>query len=433
MNIAIIGAGYVGLTSAAVFAKLGHKVWVLDTAQEKIRLLKHGKVHFYEPQLPELIRGAVKKKQLVPTESYAVALKSADVIFVCVGTPPLETGESDLSQVFHAAEQIAKYLKKDCVVVMKSTVPVGTTEKIKEIIKKKTAVSFDVASSPEFLREGSAVSNTLYPDRIVIGVESNHTAKILTAKILLKLHEKLLGERVITDLRTAEIIKYASNAFLATKISFINEIANLCDSVGANVDDVALGMGLDPRIGKAFLKAGIGYGGSCFPKDTKALHRVAISNAYNFKLLKAVIEVNQTQRRLFLGKVRRELGTLEKKNIGVLGLAFKNNTDDVRESAAMDIIQWLINEGANVKAYDPKAMQNAKKIIHKLKICKKPEEVALKADALLILTEWEEFKNLPWPLIKKKMRDAIIFDGRNLINPQSIRKYGFKYMSIGRP
>lgn len=429
MNIAIIGAGYVGLTSAAVFAKLGHKVWILDKAREKIRLLKKGEVPFYEPELPELIREAIKKKQLVPANRYAEALKSAEVIFICVGTPPLPTGESDLSQVFSAAGEIAKHIKKDCVIVIKSTVPVGTTEKIKKIIKEKNPqADFSLAQCPEFLREGSAVENTLNPDRIIIGAESPHTAKIL-----LKLHEKLPGERVITDLRTAEIIKYASNAFLATKISFINEIANLCDEVCANIDDVALGMGLDPRIGKAFLKAGIGYGGSCFPKDTKALHRVAISHAYNFKLLKAVIEVNRMQRRLFLGKVRRYLGGFAKKNIGVLGLAFKNNTDDIRESAAIDIVNWLIKEGARITAFDPKAMLNAKKTIPKLKTCKKAEDVAKGANAILILTEWSEFQKLPWERMKRAMRTPLIFDGRNLLNPKEMKRIGFRYVSVGRP
>lgn len=429
MNIAIIGAGYVGLTSAAVFAKLGHKVWILDKAREKIRLLKNGKMPFYEPQLPELVREMVKKKLLMPTESYTSALKSAEVVFICVGTPPTETGESDLSQVFSAAEQIAKHIKKDCVVVIKSTVPVGTTEKVKKIIKEKNPpADFSLACCPEFLREGSAVENTRNPDRIVIGAESPRTAATL-----LKLHEKLPGERIITDLRTAEIIKYASNAFLATKISFINEIANLCDEVNANIDDVALGMGLDPRIGKAFLKAGIGYGGSCFPKDTKALHRVAISHAYNFKLLKAVIEVNRMQRRLFLGKVRRYLGGFAKKNIGVLGLAFKNNTDDIRESAAIDIVQWLLKEGARVTAFDPKAMENAKKIIPKLKTCKKVEDVARHADAILILTEWAEFQKLPWERIKKSMRTPLVFDGRNLLAPKEMKRIGFRYVSVGRP
>lgn len=429
MDIAILGAGYVGLTAGASFAKLGHKVWLVDTSSEKIRLLRAGRVPFFEPGLPELVKEGIRKKKLMVTNNYRNAAEHAEIIFICVGTPTLTSGESDLSQVWDAAKSIRKYLVGNYrLIVMKSTVPVGTAEKLKTFIAEKSRAHFDVASCPEFLREGRALENTLSPDRIIIGAE---TAR--AKNLLLRLHEKLPGERVTTDLRTAELIKYASNAFLATKISFINEMANLCEMVGANVDHVALGMGLDPRIGKAFLRAGIGYGGSCFPKDTKALHHAAASNLYNFKLLKAVIEVNRMQRRLFLGKVRRHLGGFAKKNIGALGLAFKNNTDDVRESAAIDIVKWLLKEGARVTAFDPKAMENAKKIIPKLKTCKKAEEVARRADAILILTEWGEFKKLPWERMKKAMRTPLVFDGRNLLNPKEIRKMGFQYVSVGRP
>lgn len=428
MKIAIIGAGYVGLTSAAVFASLGHSVWLLDKDKIKIKTLKSGRVPFYEPELPELLKKSLSKGSLKPTLSFSEAIPDADVIFICVGTPMSKNGEADLSQVFAAAESIAKQLKKYSVIVNKSTVPTGTTERVKNIIRKIAGVSFDVASCPEFLREGNAVYNTLNPDRIVIGTETK-----CAEKVLLRLHEKLPGGRVTTDIRTAEIIKYASNAFLATKISFINEIANLCEEVGTNVEDVALGMGLDPRIGKDFLKPGIGYGGSCFPKDTRALHLIAHSNSYTFKLLKAVIEVNQTQRRNFLGKVRRAVGDLKGKKIGALGLAFKNNTDDIRESAALNIIDWLIKEGGRVKAFDPKANANAKKNLPALTVCKKPEECFLKTDAVLILTEWPDFKFLPWTALKKKMRHPIVIDGRNLLDPIEMRKFGFKYISVGRP
>jgi len=289
-------------------------------------------------------------------------------------------------------------------------------------------VSFDVASCPEFLREGTALQDTLNPDRILIGADADQARELLLAA-----HDRLPGVRVITDIRTAEVIKYASNAFLATKISFINEMANLCDDVGANVDDVARGMGLDKRIGPAFLKAGIGYGGACFPKDTKALHSIAFHHDYDFKLLKSVIEVNQHQRRHFLRKVRQALGTVEGKKIGVLGLAFKNNTDDVRESAALDVIAWLLRAGAEIKAYDPQAEANATAIIPHLVTCPAPHEVAHDADALLLLTEWEEFANLDWQHIKTLVRDPLLIDGRNLLDPKSMRDLGWRYHSVGRP
>ncbi|MBI5413852.1 UDP-glucose/GDP-mannose dehydrogenase family protein [Candidatus Peregrinibacteria bacterium] len=428
MKIAIIGAGYVGLVSAAVFSKLGHKVCVVEKNKDRVANLKAGKAPFYEPNLPELLKEATKSGKLSVTDDYAQAIPNAEVIFICVGTPMLANGEPDLSYVFGAAKDIAHHIKNYCVVVDKSTVPVGTTEKVKKIIADATKLDFDVASCPEFLREGSAIENTLNPDRIVIGTDSKRARDIL-----LEVHGKLPGERVTTDIRTAEIIKYASNAFLATKISFINEIANLCDEVGANVDDVAVGMGLDPRIGKAFLKAGIGYGGSCFPKDTKALHHMALSKDYNFKLLRAVIEVNGSQRRKFMGTIRNKLGDLNEKNIGVLGLAFKNNTDDVRESAALDIISWLTKEGAKVKGYDPEAMPNAKKALPALTTVNKAEDVAVDADAILILTEWSKFVDLNWAEMRRKVKNPVILDGRNLLNSVKMRKLGFKYYSVGRP
>lgn len=429
MRIAILGAGYVGLTAGACFAKLGNTVWLVEKAPEKIRLLKSGRVPFFEPDLAQLLKEGIQKKKLFVTNDYRSAVEHAEVIFICVGTPTLSSGEADLSQVWDAAKSVRKHLGREYrLIVMKSTVPVGTAEKLKMFLRENSRANFDVASCPEFLREGRAVENTLHPDRIVIGAETERAKNLL-----LKLHKKLPGKRVITDLRTAELIKYASNAFLATKISFINEIANLCDAVGANVDDVALGMGLDPRIGKAFLRAGIGYGGSCFPKDIKALHHAALSNRYTFKLLKAVIEVNHTQRRLFLEKVRRQLRSFAKKNIGVLGLAFKNNTDDIRESAAMDIVKRLLKEGARVTAFDPKAMENAKKAIPMLKTAAKAEQVAQRADAILILTEWTEFQKLPWKKMKKAMRTPLVFDGRNLLDPKEMRKMGLRYVSVGRP
>lgn len=427
-----------GLTSAAVYAKLGHTVYAVRKDVDKVEMLKRGEVPFYEPGLSELVKEGVQSGKLIPTTQYAEAVPDAEVIFICVGTPPLSSGEADLAQVFAAAKEIAQNLKKYAVIVDKSTVPVGTAEKVRSTIHKvlneisyegsADAPSFDVASCPEFLREGSAVHDTLNPDRIVVGVDCDRARDIL-----LEVHVDLPGERMITDIRTAEMVKYASNAFLATKISFINEIANVCDEVGANVDEVARGMGMDPRIGPAFLKAGIGYGGACFPKDTKALHSIAFFNDYDFKLLKAVIEVNQSQRRHFLRKVRRELGSFNGKKIGVLGLAFKNNTDDVRESAALDMISWLTREGAQVCAYDPQAEQNAKATIPELVTCPAPEEVFAGAHAVLLLTEWTEFRDLQWEKLKERMAQPVLFDGRNLLDPKAMRELGFTYISVGRP
>lgn len=428
MKIAIIGAGYVGLTSAAVFAKLGHIVCVTDKDTRKLSLIKIGKIPFYEKGLEELVERCVRRGILKTAMTTARAVKDADVIFICVGTPTKPSGEADLSQVFSAAREIAPAIVRSAIIVNKSTVPVGTAEKVRAEITKNTKVKFFIASCPEFLREGSALADTFNPSRIVIGADSDHAQKIL-----IKLHKKLPGERVLTDLRTAETIKYASNAFLATKISFINEIANLCELSGANVSGVAIGMGLDPRIGKSFLNAGIGYGGSCFPKDTRALHSIATLHKYDFKLIKAVIEVNQLQRRRFVGKIKQALGNLQGKRIGCLGLAFKNNTDDVRESAALEIISMLTKRKVRVLAFDPLASANAKKILPNLETYKKPEEVFFNSDCILILTEWPQFKNLDWAKLRTKMRQPLIIDGRNLLNPAKMRQLGFIYISIGRP
>lgn len=432
MTIAIIGAGYVGLTSAAVLAKLGHTVYAVRKDADKVEMLKRGEVPFYEPGLSALVKEGVASGRLISTMSYAEAVPSAEVVFICVGTPPLPSGEADLSQVFAAVREVAENWGTGYKVIAdKSTVPVGTAEKVRRVISLQFTVHsepFDVASCPEFLREGSAVHDTLNPDRVVIGADSDRARDML-----LKVHEGLPGERLVTDIATAEMIKYASNAFLATKISFINEIANVCDEVGANVDEVARGMGMDPRIGPAFLKAGIGFGGACFPKDTKALHSIAFNHDYDFKLLKAVIEVNQAQRRQFLRKVRSVLGGVEGKKIGVLGLAFKNNTDDVRESAALDIISWLMKEGAQVVAYDPQAEVNAKIAIPELVTCPSAAGVFGRVDAVLLLTEWAEFKELPWEDLKKSMRNPVVVDGRNLLDVDKMCELGFQYISVGRP
>lgn len=429
----MIGAGYVGLTSAAILADLGNTVWAVRKDIETIEIIKRGEAPFYEPGLAEIIKRNIEAGRLIPTIEYKEAVPPAEVVFICVGTPSLPNGEADLSQVFAAAEEIAQNLNGYKVIVDKSTVPVGTAEKVKEIIRKNLPenISFDMASCPEFLREGQAISDMLNPDRVVIGAETERAKSLL-----LKLHEPLSGERVVTDIKTAELIKYASNAFLATKISFINEVARLCETVEADVEDVARGMGLDKRIGRSFLKAGVGWGGSCFPKDTRALCFIANDSGHTFPLLKAVIEVNNEQRRRFVQKLKAAIGPLQDKIITVLGLAFKANTDDVRESASLEIIKLLLSEGAKIQAFDPMAGKNAQMALKEVSgvvFCQDAMSACQDAHAVAILTEWEEFKNLDWPVVKKVLKQPIVVDGRNLLDPESIRAKGFLYFSIGRP
>lgn len=429
MIITIIGAGYVGLTSAAVYARLGHTVWLLECDEKKSQDLKNGIIPFYEPGLKELVGEVSTLGHLKPTTDIKEAIREAQLVFICVGTPSREDGSADLSQVETVAQQIASHLGRSCVVVNKSTVPVGTAERVQSIIKRSRidAQEIEVASCPEFLREGNALHDLLNPDRVVIGAASEHAQKLLIA-----VHDQLPGQRVVTDVKTAEMIKYASNAFLATKISFINEMANVCELVGANIEDVARGMGSDPRIGSAFLKAGIGYGGSCFPKDTRALSSIAAEYNYDFQLLKSVIEVNQRQRERFVEKIQKKLTTLSGKVIAVLGLTFKNNTDDVRESSAIDIIRLLRAHGAVVRAYDPVGSQNARKIMPDITICPSIETVVKGADAVCILTEWNEFQSLQW-LESIPPAKRIVFDGRNICDVAGINLPGTFYMSVGRP
>ncbi len=430
MTLTIVGAGYVGLTSAVVYAELGHTVFLVRRNFKKLEALKRGEVDFYEPGLSEAVQETIGRGTLRPTTDLAAAVSDSSVVMICVGTPPRADGSADLSQVFEVAQTIAPLLREYTVVVDKSTVPVGTGERVEQIITPllQSGVTVDIASCPEFLREGTALDDLRNPDRIVIGSES-----IRARAVLLELHRPLPGKRVVTDRRSAELIKYSSNAFLATKISFINEVANLCDEVGASVDDVAYGMGLDPRIGSAFFKAGIGYGGSCFPKDTQALHSIALEHDYEFKLLKAVIEVNQAQRRQFIRKIKKTLGEVRDKTIGVLGLAFKPFTDDIRQSASIDVVRWLHDQGARVMAYDPQAEQKAVQELPLLQVCPTADEVFAGAHAVLLLTEWPEFRTLRWGQLKDHMARPFVFDGRNLLSPQQMRQLGYTYHSVGRP
>ncbi len=429
MNIAIIGSGYVGLVTGACLAKLGNEVICVDNDSKKISALKKGQVPIYEPGLKELIRDNLKNKRLSFSASIKDAVKGSEVIFIAVGTPALENGEADLTGIEHVARDIALNLKGYRLIVEKSTVPVETGEWVKHTIATyiKGKVAFDVASNPEFLREGSAINDFMHPDRIVIGVESKKAKDLL-----LGLYKPLRMPIVVTNIKSAELIKHASNAFLATKISFINAVSRVCDIVGADVTEVARGMGLDKRIGQEFLNAGIGYGGSCFPKDLKAFISIADKIGYDFKLLKEVKRINESQKDFIINKIKSSLWIIKGKTIGVLGLAFKPDTDDMRNSPSLDLIKFLQCEGANIKVYDPKAMVKARGILKKVTFCRDPYLVCCGCDCLFIATEWNEFKELNLLKVKKLLKRPFIIDGRNIYEPEKMRKLGFHYISVGR-
>ncbi len=428
MKISIIGAGYVGLVTALTLAELGHEVTVVENDKKKLASLKDYRVPFYEPGLGQLIRNLYQKGNIVFTNSMAKATQKSDIIFITVGTPSLPNGEADLSAVFEVARHIAENMKDYKTIVIKSTVPVGTSDKVKEIIQHSlvNSVSFAVASNPEFLREGSALFDARHPERVVIGSDSRKAIDQLT-----KLYNDFDCPILITDPRSAEMIKYASNAFLATKISFINEIANICEKVGADVTQVAKGMGLDKRIGPDFLNAGIGYGGSCFPKDTRALIQIAGHAQYNFKLLKAVVEVNNDQCNSVIDKLTRKYGNLQGKQVGIWGLSFKPNTDDLREAPSLRIISSLLDLGATVKVYDPKAViPDNEQVVN---TCKDPYDAAKGTDALVLVTEWDEFKNVDLYKVLDLMKYPFFIDGRNVFDPETMLTIGFEYYSTGRP
>ncbi len=430
-QICVIGTGYVGLVTGVCFADLGNTVFCLDIDQERIAKLKKKIMPIYEPGLEEIVERNVQAKRLFFTTDSPDALKKAEFAFIAVGTPSGVDGEADLQYVRDAAEKIAEVVDHPIIIVNKSTVPVGTGDWVADIIRKKrgkNTLDFSVVSNPEFLREGSAISDFMNPDRVVLGSVDRPAAEKVA-----QLYQPLRCPSLITDLRTAEMIKYASNAFLATRISFVNEIANICEELGADVREVAAGMGLDKRIGRAFLDAGLGWGGSCFPKDVKALRHMAELNNTNPHLLKAVMEINQNQRRRVVFKLRKALGgSLIEKEIGILGIAFKPNTDDIREAPALEVIHLLENEGAHIRAYDPQAMENAAKILNKVKLCKTPYEVAQGADALILATEWNEFKQLDFKRIHQSMRTPILMDGRNQWDEVHLRSLGFTYFGVGQ-
>ncbi|NPA39748.1 MAG: UDP-glucose/GDP-mannose dehydrogenase family protein [Thermodesulfobacteria bacterium] len=434
MHIAVIGTGYVGLVSGAGLADFGMKVVCVDKDEEKIEKLKKGEVPFYEPGLEDLVKKNLSAGRLEFTTDLKEAVKNSLVIFVCVGTPPAPDGSADLSQIKDVALSLAEVIDDYKVIVTKSTVPVGTNRWIKQLIdeNKKHDVSVDVISNPEFLREGSAVEDFMHPDRVIIGGESAYAIAIIK-DIYRPLY---LAETpfIITNLETAELIKYASNAFLATKITFINEIANFCEKIGADVTVVAKGMGLDPRIGAKFLNPGPGFGGSCFPKDVKALVHQGRQVDSPFKILEAVLEVNETQKLRAIQKLESLIGDLSGKTIGVLGLSFKPNTSDVRESPSLAVVPKLIEKGAKVKVYDPVAMEEFKKAVGDLEVeyAETPIECAKDTDGIIILTEWNEFRFLNLGELKKVMKNPVLVDMRNIYEPSLVKKLGFKYSGVGR-
>ena len=429
MNVCIIGAGYVGLVTGACLADLGHNVVCMDNDKKKIEMLKKGNIPFYEKGLEQMIKRNKKAKRVLFTNSIKEGVKKSLVIFICVGTPSRPNGEADLSYVEHVAKEIARSLTSYRIIVEKSTVPVETGKWVEHTIKinVRKKIKFDVASNPEFLREGSAIEDFMHPDRIVIGVQSNKAKKILS-----ELYKSIEAEVVVTDIKSAELIKHASNSFLATKISFINSVANVCERTGADITKVAHGMGLDERIGKGFLEAGIGYGGSCFPKDVDAFMHISGKLGYDFGMLKTARKVNEEQKALFVRKIEEALWIVKGKTIGVLGLAFKPNTDDMRSAPSVDIINCLKEGGARIKVYDPQAMKNARSILKGVTFCKDPYETARASDAIAIVTEWHEFRVMDLRRIKKLMRNSLIIDGRNIFDPERMQRLGFRYVSMGR-
>ncbi|MEA2647274.1 MAG: UDPglucose 6-dehydrogenase [Chloroflexota bacterium] len=427
----MVGLGYVGLTSAACLADLGHDVVGYDVDRPRVAALAKGRIPIYEPGLEELTERALKAGRLSFTTDLDVALQEVEFLFLAVGTPPSARGAADLSAVRAAAEAIGARLDHDVVVVNKSTVPIGTGDVVSEIVSaaiRVPGVGVEVVSNPEFLREGSAVNDFMNPDRIVLGGHSaNAVARVA------ELYRALEATILVTDLYTAEMIKYASNAFLATKISFMNEIAIICEKLDADVSTVAEGMGLDVRIGRAFLDAGIGFGGSCFPKDVKALARMAQDLGYHPELLRTVMDINKDMRKLVVDRLAEMLGGLRGQRIGILGLSYKPNTDDLREAPSLDIIEGLLRRGAHVTVYDPVAMPRAKQVLNAGVVCARDAYgAARQADAIAVVTEWNEFRSLDFRRLKARMRRPVVVDGRNIWDPAQMRALGFVYRGIGR-
>jgi len=428
MNITFIGSGYVGLVSGTMLAELGHNVTCLDTNAAKIADLKKGILPIYEPGLDQYLASNMANGRLTFSSTYDAQLKESSAVFITVWTPTLESGEADLSFIFDAVDNLIPFINDDCVIVIKSTVPPGTCGKVSDMLKARN-LNYAVASNPEFLREGSAIADFISPLRIVVG-SSNPNAKKVLEEIYAPQTSK--GFLLInTDPATSELIKYASNAFLATKLAFINEIANLCEKIPANIEELTHAMGLDPRIGKEFLKAGPGFGGSCFPKDILALSTIAKNYKTDFQVLDAVINSNKQRPSFMVEKIKNILGTLQDKNIAVLGLTFKANTDDIRSSPAIDIINLLIQEKANILSFDPEGMDNARAILKSVSFANSSAEACVNADGLIILTEWEEFKNMNFKEIYNSMKNPVIIDLRNILKRDVLTNIGFEYHSVG--
>jgi UDPglucose 6-dehydrogenase len=430
-KIAVMGTGYVGLVSGTCFAEIGNHVICCDVDQNKIDKLNHGIIPIFEPGLEELVAKNVGAGRLRFTTDVASAIQACDIIYIAVGTPMSITGAADMRYVSEVAKTIGANLNGYKIIVNKSTVPVGTGRLVQRIVQQhlvEKSMDFDVVSNPEFLREGSAISDCMNMERAVIGATSEHAAAVIK-----KLHEPFKTKIFITDLESAEMIKYASNAFLATKISFINAVANLSEQLGADVTQVAEGMGMDSRIGDKFLKAGIGYGGSCFPKDTHAIVHMAETVGYDFQLMKAVIETNERQKLIVVQKLETLLDSLRGSRIGVLGLAFKPNTNDMRDAPSIPIIQTLLSRGATVQAFDPIAEEEAQLVFaDKVTYAKQPIEALQDVDAVLVLTEWQEVISLDWAAARSVMKTPVVIDGRNCLDPVHMRELGFIYQSIGR-
>jgi len=431
MNICIIGSGYVGLVSGACFAEVGHNVICVDNDLRKVERLRKGEIPIYEPGLEDLVHQNVSANRLQFTASIEEGVDKSEVIFIAVPTPPQPDGSVDLSFIEKVAREIAGVLKEYRVIVDKSTVPVKTGEKVADTIRRynKAGADFDVVSNPEFLREGCAVPDLMNPDRIVIGGNSDRAISLMK-----KIYEPFMAPILVTDINSAELIKHAANSFLALKISYINAVAQICEASGADVEKVADGIGADKRIGRNFLNAGIGYGGSCFPKDIAAFIAISEQLGVPFGLLKEVQRINQSMRDLFVTRIREALWVLKDKRIAVWGLTFKPDTDDVRSSVAIDVVNDLINEGAIVTAYDPKGMEKAKEfnLVEGATLCDSPLEAAREAEALVIATEWKDFQAIDLAELAKVMHTPLIFDGRNLLDPATVRQFGFTYSSIGR-
>lgn len=430
MKIAVLGTGYVGLSTGVCLSEIGHHVFCIDINEQKINNLRKGISPIYEPGLESLVASNMTAGRLQFTTSLEEGINDAEIIIIAVGTPQGDDGAADLSYLEQAAKDISKYVVDRNIIVIKSTVPVGTNEYIQKIIEAECGFSVQMVSNPEFLRQGSAIHDTMNPDRIIIGSDQKAAAEKITEMYL-----PLNAPIIITDIRSAEMIKYASNAFLATKISYINEIANLCEVVGANVEDVAYGVGKDKRIGEAFLQAGIGYGGSCFPKDVKALLHTASLHQVDFSILKETIAINDNQQKLLVKKALKRFGDLKGKKIAMLGLSFKPETDDMREAPSIKIAHSLTKMGAEVVAYDPVAINNAKLVLGDIiTYASSVNEAILHADALMIVTEWKEFTQLDFASVVKKMNHPIIFDGRNCLEEEQLNACeNIEYYSVGRP